>query len=129
MKKLVILSFIMALFLGLSAQKQKMQSDLTEKDCVFCTKDGEKYTGVAYTYHKNGKREKEIEYKKGLAIKETTFYENGDPKSISTLKKGKLNGEFVAYYEGKKIKTEGKYKKGKKAGTWKNYDEKGNIKN
>ncbi len=118
----------MSLFLGLSAQKQKMQSDLTEKDGVFCTKDGEKFTGVAYTYHKNGKREKEIEYKKGLKFKETSFYENSDVRSISTFKKGKLHGEFISYYEGKKINAQGKYKKGKKSGKWITYDEKGKVK-
>ncbi len=129
MKKLLILSLMLVTVFSLNAQKQKMQSDLEENDGIFyLKKTGEKYTGVAYSYHKNGKRKKQTTYKKGKVTFETMYHENGDIASEVAYKKGKRHGTFTAFYKGKKLKAEGKYKKGKKTGDWTWYNEDGSVK-
>lgn len=127
---LIIISLAATFFLGnnLSAQNQKLQNDLEERNGVFYLKsDGSKYTGVAYTYHDNGKRAKEITYKKGQKRKEVVYYENGDLSLECEYKKGKRHGDFRSYYKGRKLKTEGKYKKGKKKGKWIFYKKDGSV--
>ncbi|KMQ69821.1 hypothetical protein ACM39_01895 [Chryseobacterium sp. FH2] len=51
------------------------------------------------------------------------FYENGQKKWDLNWKKGKLDGNYIAYFE--KEKAKGVYKKGRKVGEWVYYDQSG----
>ncbi|MBI1305271.1 MAG: DUF3352 domain-containing protein [Bacteroidetes bacterium] len=56
------------------------------------------------------------------------FFADGEHVQIEAeMKDGQLHGKYEEYYLSGAIKVRGKYKKGKKQGGWKYYDEEGNV--
>ncbi|MFA6708284.1 MAG: toxin-antitoxin system YwqK family antitoxin [Fusobacterium sp.] len=89
-------------------------------------------------------------YKEGkLNGEQYTYYDNGNIRSIITYVDGKLNGKiewytregilfdsreiingtggYILYWENGKVQEEGNYKNGKKIGSWKKYNNTGEI--
>jgi hypothetical protein len=57
----------------------------------------------------------------------TTYYENGNPKTSVELDGTVMDGVYLDYYESGVIKTKGRYKKGVKDGTWRYYKPNGDF--
>ena len=66
--------------------------------------------------------------KTDLNGKYVTKYDNGNIKTITHYKNGKLDGEYEEYYKNGNIKIKCNYKDGKLEGEYKEYFENGNIK-
>ncbi len=81
-------------------------------------------------YYENGKLKSEVGYKNGRFNGPTKeYYANGKLKLEGFSKDGEPEGLIKTYYESGRIETEVVYKDGEPvAGTFKEYDEKGNLK-
>jgi antitoxin component YwqK of YwqJK toxin-antitoxin module len=55
------------------------------------------------------------------------FYENGNLRSVSTYRDGKLDGKFKQYWENGKPVLTGKFLNGEKTGTWNYYNISGRL--
>ena len=60
-------------------------------------------------------------------FREKTYHDNGNLKSIGSLKDGKWEGEWKTYYDNGELTKIGSYKDGKKDGEWKSYHENGEL--
>lgn len=57
----------------------------------------------------------------------TTYYENGNPKVSMEMEGKVMDGIYVEYYENRVVKLKGRYRMGKKDGTWKYYKPDGDL--
>lgn len=57
----------------------------------------------------------------------TFYYENGKISEIVNAIKMKPVGDYIAYYEDGSVKKTGSYSDGKLSGTWRFYDQSGNL--
>ena len=79
------------------------------------------------TWSKDGQKESEINYEKGLQDGlSTSWYENGQKQSETNYKNGKKDGLLTSWYENGQKEREGNYKDGKRMSTerWKPNGEK-----
>lgn len=89
-----------------------------KKDSVWCN------------YGPSGKISNKETYKNDqLHGKKTIFYVPADPSdksvmvlSVSNYKEGKLDGEYMEYFEGGAVKVKGAYIQDRKSGIWESYD-------
>jgi antitoxin component YwqK of YwqJK toxin-antitoxin module len=92
----------------------------------FVKKNG--YThGTVKKYYENGQLQSEENTNMGVIIGTTkTYYSNGQIQEIQNRSNdGKLNGEFLSYYEDGKPKSKGSYTEDTKSGKWFEWNEKG----
>ncbi len=84
--------------------------------------------GVNTDYYENGKEKMKGSIKDGKREGLwQAWYENGNLWSEAEYSKGINNGKSVTYFESGKVRYEGLYKEGKKVGDWKYYDEDGKL--
>lgn len=57
----------------------------------------------------------------------TTFYDDGTPRSESTLADGDLHGPARTWHRGGRLASEGSYAHGERQGPWSFWDEDGNL--
>ncbi|MEO9871806.1 toxin-antitoxin system YwqK family antitoxin [Ekhidna sp.] len=69
----------------------------------------------------------DIELEDLAAKSQTDEYDNGLPKYEVSIKNGQKHGNYFEYFPTGELKIKGKYKNDLMAGTWKYYDEQGNL--
>ena len=80
-------------------------------------------------YYPNKKEQMEGEFKNERRDGNWVYYyDNGNKWSEGSFLNGFDNGKRTTYFENGKVRYEGFYDKGKKVGTWKFWDEIGNLK-
>ncbi len=83
-----------------------------------------------YDYNKKQLKEEFLVFKKNPAIRDssyTSYYQNGQKKSIGNYQKNKMNGAWFFFYENGKIKMEGAMREGEKDGVWAYFFENGHV--
>ncbi|MEM7163279.1 MAG: hypothetical protein AAF487_12660 [Bacteroidota bacterium] len=88
--------------------------------------DGEPYSGVAYTFYKNGNQQTKQTYLEGKKEGEWyIWYESGSPLKEGFMKDGKQHGIYREYYTNGNLRSEYEYDMDLKSGVWKGWREDG----
>ncbi len=88
----------------------------------------ERYTGDWTTYYANGQRCHEAHFLDGVYTSElTTFRADGTRSRVQNFGPDGLDGEEIGYYPSGTVSYRGKYKAGRKVGTWTWYKEDGSV--
>jgi len=78
-------------------------------------------------YNSMGNLDSTITYKLGYREGLTKYFANGELKKEVNYRANLLEGRYVEYAGANLISVEGEYKKGKKTGTWKYFNQKGEL--
>lgn len=89
-------------------------------------KNGEPISGTVVQELQNG-RKNVWEVEKGLAVKHTMYYSNGQVRRTLELKNGVEHGSFVIYYSNGDKFIEQFYNEGKPAGIWSRWNSEGEL--
>ena len=86
------------------------------------------YTGVWVTWHVNGQKANEIQYRNGKYDGTfTSFYDNGSPCVRQHYKAGVCAGTDMGWCRSGNKRYEGSYKDGEQTGTWRFWKENGQV--
>jgi antitoxin component YwqK of YwqJK toxin-antitoxin module len=121
MKKLIIV-------LGFIIPTLVFSQDVMNKEGVFVSTTGEKYSGNLVAYFENGNKQYSYEIKEGKENgKAEFFYVSGKLMEQGEFDNGKKTGNWMKWSEkGTQVKlAEANYKNGEKHGDWMIWDEKG----
>ena len=80
-------------------------------------KNGKPVSGTVVQQLRNG-RKNVWDVDKGLAVKQTMYYENGQMRRMLEMKNGVEHGTFVMYYSDGQKRVEQFYEEGEPVGTW-----------
>ncbi|MBL0047633.1 MAG: hypothetical protein IPP32_05975 [Bacteroidetes bacterium] len=136
MKKLFLLLVCPVFYLLFSCKAKTDKKEITveKKDSVIkltlTTKQPAAMNdeGVNTDYYENGKEKMKGTIKDGKREGLwQAWYENGNLWSEAEYSKGINDGKSVTYFESGKVRYEGLYKEGKKIRDWKYYDEDGKL--
>ena len=76
----------------------------------------------ACTGNKNNSDQEEAAF---VTVKHIEYYANGQRKFLTEEKQGVNDGIYYRWTKSGRIKTKGQFKKGKRAGTWEWFDNRG----
>ena len=98
----------------------------SSKDGLLAYYNGKPYSGVAYSFYKNGNQQKKQTYFEGKKEGEWyIWYESGNPLKEGFMKDGKQHGIYREYYSNGNIRSEYEYNMDLKTGIWKGWREDG----
>ncbi len=84
-------------------------------------------TGTQTIWTPDGTKTWELELKNFKRVKLTQWHRNGQLRKVLNYVEGKRDGPFISYDAKGGKKTEGAYKAGERAGTWKRYNPDGSV--
>ena len=86
------------------------------------------FTGTWTTWHVNGQRANEIQYRDGKYHGTfTSFHDNGAKLNVQHYEDGHCDGADVGWYKSGQKMYEGQYKNDKQNGTWRHWHENGQL--
>lgn len=96
---------------------RRYESGQTRKVHITTTSGPAKEVVKIITYHENGKKKSETEYRNGQAHGlEIMWHENGQKKSETEFKKGTKHGDETGWFDDGEMKMKRRFKEGKKHG-------------
>ncbi len=99
------------------------QVELIKIDGLYCTSDGEPYTGEYVSYHSNGQMAKIYHLKSGVLHNSVLFYkQNGTLDYSGSYFYGKKDGIWQQWDEHGKLVAKAYYEAGSKTGEWMIHD-------
>lgn len=107
--------FLLALLFAVTANAQQ----LIEVNGVYCTADGQVFTGEYTTYYPHGEKAVTYSIQDGHLHKNVTYYrENGSLETTGSFNKGKKDGIWHSHDEHGTLVAEARFKKGERIGEW-----------
>ena len=135
MNKKTLLSLIITIsFIIISCESYKKESSLVVKCSQLKTISGittlndKVFTGSCLILIEN-KQNKLKSFKRGMrhGVYKTYYFPSEKIEYIGYRKNGKIHGEYNKYHENGQIMVAGKFRNGYYRGTWKFYDDTGNL--
>ena len=108
-------SFLLALLAVVTVNAQQ----LIEVNGLYCTADGQVFTGEYTTYYPHGEKAATYSIQDGLLHKNVTYYrENGSVEMTGSFHRGKKDGIWRSHDDQGKLTAEARFKKGERIGEW-----------
>ena len=108
-------SFLLALLAVVTVNAQQ----LIEVNGLYCTADGQAFTGEYTTYYPHGEKAATYSIQDGLLHKNVTYYrENGSVEMTGSFHKGKKDGIWRSHDDQGKLTAEARFKRGERIGEW-----------
>lgn len=118
-KQIILIAFILSGFFG-SAQ------GLILTDGIYCTTDGNPFTGTKQQFFDNGNLESFYNFKNGLLQEEViTYYRDGSVSEIGFFDQNKQVGTWKTFHSNGSVSAIASFDDGRKNGAWRIYDENG----
>jgi len=109
-----------------NVKQEKYDNGNLKSEKTYLKKGGKEILIKETTYHPNGKKFIEGEYKDELRDgRWASWYDNGQLWSEGNFVKGESHGRRTVYYQNGKKYYEGNFNMGKRSGIWTFYDENG----
>lgn len=111
--KTLVFSIAFLTGIGLNAQQ------LIERNGVYCTANGEVFTGEYTTFYPHGTKAAIYSIHEGLLHKNVTYYrDNGTIEMTGSFHRGKKDGIWRTLNEQGELMAEARFKKGDRVGEW-----------
>lgn len=108
-------SFLLALLAVVTVNAQQ----LIEVNGLYCTADGQVFTGEYTTYYPHGEKAATYSIQDGVLHKNVTYYrENGSVEMTGSFHRGKKDGIWRSHDDQGKLTAEARFKKGERIGEW-----------
>lgn len=108
-------SFLLALLAVVAVNAQQ----LIEVNGLYCTADGQVFTGEYTTYYPHGEKAATYSIQDGVLHKNVTYYrENGSVEMTGSFHRGKKDGIWRSHDDQGKLTAEARFKKGERIGEW-----------
>jgi hypothetical protein len=107
--------FLLALLTALISNAQQ----LIEVNGMYCTANGQVFTGEYTTYYPHGEKAATYSIQAGHLHKNVTYFrENGSVEMTGSFHKGRKDGIWRSHDEQGKLVAEARFKKGERIGEW-----------
>ena len=118
-KQIIFFAFFLITLSGAS-------QDLILENGMYCTTDGEPFTGVKQQFYESGTLESVYNFKNGLLQEEViTYYPDGSTSEIGFFDQNKRVGTWKTFHSNGTVSAIASFDDGKKNGAWRIYDQSG----